>query len=72
MKANRNGIPDIFFISSWSGTVFVEVKAPGKTPSENQTINMRWLDGCGAHTFACDTWEKWSEVKRILNFPSPR
>ena len=66
MKANINGLADIWFIYP-GGTVCVEVKSPGKKPRDNQELLMNRINATGgARAFWCDTWAAWSKIKNML------
>lgn len=65
-KANKDGVPDVFFTSVLTGGVFLEVKKPGEKPSETQTHQMRRLDMCGCRCFVVDCVKDWISVKRSL------
>lgn len=66
MKANINGLPDVWFIYP-GGTVCVEIKAPGKVPEPHQQVIINRINAIGgAKAFACDSWKRWSEIKSML------
>jgi len=66
MKASDDSIPDIFFTTLKSGSVFVEVKSPGKIPSPSQQRILDLLSKCGAKSFSCDSWSGWIKIKQTL------
>lgn len=66
MKANINGLADVWFIYP-KGTVCIEVKAPGKRPEPHQQALINRINASGgARAFWADSWKMWSEIKSQL------
>jgi hypothetical protein len=66
MKANINGLPDVWFIYS-GGLVCIEVKAPGERPEDHQQLVINRINATGgAKAYWCDSWKMWSEIKKEL------
>ena len=65
-KTSDNGVPDIFFCSWNTGTVFVEVKAPGKKPKPHQQAMINRLNASGVKAFYVDSIEGWVKLRNAL------
>ena len=68
MKANKNAIPDIFFTTLITKGVFIEAKKSKGIARANQLKKIDKLNKCGTLTFVCDSWDRWMEIKRELDF----
>ena len=67
MRCNIDGVPDIFFTNNVTGPCFLELKAPGKKPSQIQNYIIQKLNTNGIKAFWCDNWQGWVDIKNILN-----
>lgn len=67
MSASDLGVPDVFFTTSKTGCVFIEVKREkdGK-PSPAQILKNEKLNRCGCKAFFCYTWAEWVEIKKTI------
>ena len=68
-KASDNGVPDIFFSHINTGGIFIEVKAPNKTPSKLQRKKISDINQSGCKAFYCDSWELWLAIRQSINIP---
>lgn len=68
-RANKNGIPDVFFTMVCCGPCMVEVKRKGEKPSDLQKLRVSQLNECGCKTFVCDDWASWINIKSTLGIP---
>jgi hypothetical protein len=66
-KANKNGIPDIFFTTRASGPCMIEMKKPGEKPTPLQQHHIDGLIRCGCKAFVCDGWDAWITIKKVLS-----
>ena len=66
-KANKNGVPDIFFTMASCGPCMIEMKKPGEKPSPLQQHRIDNLNRCGCKTFVCDCWDAWITIKHVLS-----
>ena len=67
VRTSDNGIPDVYFTTALTGSVFVELKKPGAKPREDQVHKINELNRCGARAYACDSWTRWVEIKHEIN-----
>lgn len=67
MKANKNGEPDVFFTTKFTGGVLVECKKEDGQAKRLQEIKIAKLNRCGTRTFLCHSWEEWTTIKKELN-----
>jgi len=66
MKANVDGVPDVFFTTKVSGPVLVELKAPDGVISDKQRLMIQWLNECGCKAFECWSIDDWFSIKKQL------
>lgn len=52
---NLRGKTDRYFFRPWNEVIFIEFKAPGKTPTVLQDKEIALLKSCGVPTFVIDT-----------------
>ena len=65
MKANVDGVPDVFFSTVETGGVFIEAKRrKGGVVSPSQKLMIEKLNRCGSITFLCKSWVMWMEIKK--------
>ena len=67
LKSSVDGTPDIFFTTSKTGPVFIEVKAPDGKVSTAQVKMIRNLNECGCKAFECYSWGDWVYIKQRIN-----
>ena len=65
-KASDNGVPDIFFSTKFTGSVFVETKRNGEKARKLQEVRIKRLNECGAKAFVCSNWSEWFRVKQLV------
>lgn len=66
MKANINGLADVWFVYP-GGVVCVEVKRPGEKPEPHQQMMINRLNATGGmKAFWANSWQMWSEIKKQL------
>ena len=66
MRTSDNGIPDIYFTTKLTGSVFIETKRIiGKT-SEVQKNKIKKIKSCGTKVFLCHSWKEWLSIKSKL------
>lgn len=66
MKTSDNGVPDVFFTTSTTGPIFLELKDVGKKPAPHQILMMKKLNLTGVKAVWCDCWEEWVEIKKSI------
>jgi len=65
-KSNENGVPDVFFTTSLTGAVFIEVKKEDGVLSPMQIVKLASLNNCGTKAFSLYTWKEWVDIKASL------
>lgn len=66
IKTSENGIPDVYFTTCLTRSVFVELKRKGEEAKRLQVHKIRKLNECGTRAFVCNSWEEWVKIKRKL------
>jgi hypothetical protein len=66
IKSSVNGTPDIFFITSKSGPVFIETKRIKGGASKLQGEMHKNIAACNGLSFFCHTWPQWIAIKKTL------
>ena len=72
MNANENGVPDVFFTTKWTGSVFIEVKRTEGKARKLQQIKIDRINECGGKAFICNSWIEWITMKSILGLSKNR
>ena len=65
-KSSDNGVPDIFFTTKFTGTVFIETKRLLGQAKKLQLLKINRLVKCGTRAFVCNSWEEWIGIKDII------
>jgi hypothetical protein len=65
-KSSDNGVPDIFFTTKHTGSVFVETKRETGKAEKLQSYRIEKLRQCGAKAFVCNNWVTWISIKRLI------
>ena len=60
IKLNKNGLPDIFAFKDGK-TIMIEVKAPGKKPSELQKFRIEEVKKYGVISFWADSFDSYKK-----------
>lgn len=58
----REGLPDLLLTFPRIGTIWVETKAPGETPSPIQEAVMREIRTAGGTAFWVDSFQKFLDI----------
>lgn len=66
MKCSEDGVPDIFFTTSVTGAVFIEVKKPDGVLSAKQKEMIENMIYCGTKAIAVWSWTEWVVIKKAL------
>lgn len=66
MKCGDNAVPDVFFTSMFTGSVFLELKAPGKEPSTAQRLMIKKIKACGGKAYTCNSFTEWVKIKKKI------
>ena len=66
IEANEPGIPDIFFCTSISGPIHIEMKQLGQKPKPHQDAKMDLADMVGCRSFVVDDISGWIALKKHL------
>ena len=65
-KTSDNGIPDIFFTTKFTGSVFIETKRALGKAKKIQEYKIDKLKKCGSKAFICYTWFEWVCIKKLI------
>jgi hypothetical protein len=66
VSPGNNGVPDRIVITPSGRVTFVELKAPGKKPTELQMFQQNRLRGLGCDVRVIDSYEKVDELIKEL------
>lgn len=66
MKANKDGVCDIWFTNIRTGPYLLEVKAPGEQPSKKQHHFIGRVNASGGVALWVDTWQGWVDLKKDI------
>jgi len=69
-KTSDSGVPDVFFITLFTDSVFIELKKTGKSADARQRAMIKKLRKTGAKAFICDTWNGWIKIKKDIGLNS--
>jgi hypothetical protein len=61
--SSDNGTCDIFFTTTRTGAVLLELKRPKEEPTKLQFNRIKEANRCGCKSFYCDSWESWWKLK---------
>lgn len=65
-KTSDNGIPDIFFTTKFTGSVFIETKRLTGKAKKLQLYKISNLRDCGVKAFICISWNEWITIKTLI------
>ena len=66
MKCSEDGVPDVYFTTVKTGSVWVEVKKPDGVWSKKQQEMCQRMHECGTRSYVAWLWSDWVKIKKEL------